>query len=90
MSKELRWSKQFTKDVRRIERRRSRIKKLYDLLETLQAGEPIHKNHRPHPLKGDWVGYWECHIEPDWLLIWTEDKENIYLARTRSHADLFK
>ncbi|MGD0023228.1 MAG: type II toxin-antitoxin system YafQ family toxin [Xanthobacteraceae bacterium] len=45
---------------------------------------------RPHPLKGDWKGYWECHISPDWLLIYKVTDEEVLLARTGTHADLFE
>ncbi|MFV9647016.1 MAG: type II toxin-antitoxin system YafQ family toxin, partial [Desulfobacterales bacterium] len=42
-----------------------------------------------HPLKGKYSGYKECHIEPDWLLIWKADSKNVYLTRTGTHSNLF-
>ena len=44
---------------------------------------------RAHPLKGAWNGYWECHVEPDWLLIYKVTDDEVRLARTGTHADLF-
>jgi mRNA interferase YafQ len=46
-------------------------------------------SYKDHPLKGDWQGYRDAHIEPDWLLIYRVVRDDIYLARTGSHADLF-
>jgi mRNA interferase YafQ len=47
--------------------------------------------YKPHVLSGDYSKHWECHIKPDWLLIWKQDEENkeIYLIRTGTHSDLF-
>lgn len=45
---------------------------------------------RPHQLKGEWKGFWECHIGPDWLLIYKPTADEILLARTGTHSDLFK
>jgi len=73
-----------------MKRHRTQLKKLYDVLEILQIGKQLPNKHRQHRLKGEWSGYWECHIEHDWLLIWTEDENSIYLTRTGSHSDLFK
>jgi len=45
---------------------------------------------RSHPLKGEWKGHWECHIAPDWLLIYKLSENEVVLARTGTHSDLFK
>jgi hypothetical protein len=45
---------------------------------------------RPPPLKGEWKGYWECHVAPDWLLIYKVTNDEVRLARTGTHADLFE
>jgi mRNA interferase YafQ len=45
---------------------------------------------RPHPLRGEWKGYWECHVAPDWLLIYKVSEDEVALARTGTHADLFQ
>jgi mRNA interferase YafQ len=65
------------------------MKLIYTLLKILEIGNALPASTRPHRLKGNWKIFMECHIQPDWLLIWKEDKEKIYLARTGSHSDLF-
>jgi mRNA interferase YafQ len=56
----------------------------------LQRGETLPAFNRAHPLKGDWKGYWDCHIEPDWVLIYKLTEDELRLARTGTHADLFE
>lgn len=46
--------------------------------------------HRPHKLTGKWSGFYECHVQPDWLLIYDVTGEEVLLARTGTHADLFE
>ena len=46
--------------------------------------------HRAHRLQGNMQGLWECHIEPDWLLVWDEDDKQLILVRCGTHADLFE
>lgn len=55
----------------------------------LANGVPLPRNAWRHRLVGNWVGRWECHIAGDWLLVWSEDTETIYLERTGTHADIF-
>jgi mRNA interferase YafQ len=59
------------------------------LLELLIAKEELPASCKDHPLKGDWQGYRDAHIEPDWLLIYRIAGDELHLARTGSHADLF-
>lgn len=56
----------------------------------LLQGEIPPQQFKPHTLSGNWRGYWECHIEPDWLLIYRKGEEELTLIRTGSHAQLFK
>jgi len=51
--------------------------------------KPLEKHHRPHPLSGNYATAWECHIEPDWLLIWNPEVDQLVLSRTGTHSDLF-
>ena len=62
-----------------------------DIAELLAMGEPLPEKHRDYELSGDWAGHRECHIEPDWLLIYRIDNGILVLtlARTGSHNDLF-
>ena len=65
------------------------LRKLGAVVKKLQAGEELQKRHRPHPLSGSWANYMECHIEPDWLLIYQLNEDEVRLVRTGTHADLF-
>lgn len=79
----------FTRDVRRATKRGKDLAELWSVVETLLSGEELSARHRPHRLSGRWSEHWECHIEPDWLLIWTYGDETLVLVRTGTHADLF-
>jgi mRNA interferase YafQ len=64
---------------------------LLAVLITLAAGEPLDAVYNDHPLKGKYAGCRECHITPDWLLIYkiSDDSIFLFLTRTGAHADLF-
>lgn len=79
----------YRRDVKRATRRGYDLAKLDAILKTLQAGGALPPSSRAHALKGDWKGYWECHIQPDWLLIYKATADEVRLARTGTHADLF-
>jgi len=79
----------FKKDLKLMQKRGKNLAKLFDIVEFLSNSELLPAKCRPHILSGDWDGFWELHIEPDWLLIYEFDDENIYLARTGTHSDLF-
>jgi mRNA interferase YafQ len=64
--------------------------KLRALIEFLAAGKPLPARCRDHPLKGEFAGFRDCHIEPDWLLIYASTAEDLKLVRTGTHGDLFK
>ena len=83
-------STSFRKDVRRARKRGYDLQKLNAIIRKLQAGEPLPAANRPHPLRGDWKGYWDCHVEPDWLLIYKVTDDEVRLARTGTHSDLFR
>ena len=51
--------------------------------------KPLDPRHRRHRLTGDWSPCWECHIEPDWLLVWEQENDTLILVRTGTHSDLF-
>jgi len=86
----LRTTKQFERDLRRASRRGKALDKLWDIVELLVRGEPLPARFRRHRLSGEWNRLWECHIEPDWLVIWDETEETLTLVRTGTHADLFE
>jgi mRNA interferase YafQ len=88
-SRKLIWTKRFSKDVNRAKKRNHNLESLQKVIEILQSDDTLPQECRPHPLKGKYSGYMECHIEPDWLLIWKVDSKAIYLTRTGTHSDLF-
>ncbi len=81
----------FRRDLKRTRRRGKDSEKIKDVIKLLVAEEPLPERLRDHPLVGDWRGYRECHLEPDWLLIYRTDTEagTLALVRTGTHADLF-
>ncbi len=66
------------------------IEKLEDIVERLVNDIPLEEKHKPHPLLGDWKPLWDLHIEPDWLLIYQVTDDEVYLAATGTHSDLFE
>jgi len=81
----------FQKDVKRIQKRGYDTSLLTEIIKKLAAGEQLPEKNKDHALSGNFVGCRECHITPDWLLIYEiVDKELIlYLTRTGTHSDLF-
>ncbi|MBI5132255.1 MAG: type II toxin-antitoxin system YafQ family toxin [Rhodopseudomonas palustris] len=85
----LRLSTAFKRDLKRINRRGYVTARLDRIVDALSSGAPLPPVCRPHALKGTWTGYLECHIGPDWLLIYRLTPEEVLLARTGTHSDLF-
>lgn len=87
---ELDFTNTFSKDLKRAKKRGYNIKLLSAVVDKLQNGEPLPEKNRDHALTGNWIGYRECHIQPDWLLIYRiyEDKLLLVLNRTGTHSDL--
>lgn len=83
-------STQFRRDVKRVEKRGKDLRKLKELLLLLLEQSDLPEHYRDHALKGDWRGFRDAHIEPDWLLIYRVSDDELQLARTGSHADLFQ
>lgn len=81
---------QFKKDIRRLKKRGKDLEKLGDVVRLLAADESLEEKHRDHALIGKWVGSRDCHVEPDWILIYRNESESLYLERSGSHSDLFK
>ncbi len=89
---EVRYTKKFNKDSKLIVKRGYNIQKLKNVILMLQRGEPLPQQYQDHALVGNYVGYRECHIEPDWLLVYKieNDTLTLVLLRTGTHSDLFK
>ena len=81
---------QFKKDIKRIKKRGKDLSKLKEIVSAVANHEGLEERHRDHALSGNWSGSRDCHIEPDWLLIYRVEEEFLYLERTGSHSDLFK
>lgn len=81
----------FQKDLKRIQKRGFDLSLLTAVIKKLAAGEPLPEKNRDHCLSGNFSGCRECHITPDWLLIYELDGDNLflYLTRTGTHSDLF-
>ena len=85
-------SNQFKKDIKLAIKRNFDIKELENVVDTLANEKVLDKKYNTHELKGSYTGFMECHIKPNWLLIYKiENKElELFLFRTGTHSDLFK
>jgi len=81
----------FDRELRRVSRRGKDLSKIQEIMNMLADGEMLPPRNKDHPLIGNFAERRECHIEPDWLLIYKIDEENnkIIFERTGSHSDLF-
>jgi len=80
---------QFKKDIRSQLRRGKDLQKLKDIIDLLIVGKPLPPKNRDHPLTGNWSGWRDCHLEPDWLLIYKVSPKELILGRTGTHSDLY-
>lgn len=84
------YSGQFKKDYKKCQKRGLNINLLKNIVAILAIPNVLPPQNKDHNLKGDYKGRRECHIQPDWLLIYEIDENHLYLDRTGTHADLFK
>ena len=91
MSYQLQQTSQFKKDCKRMKKRGANMKELTDVIALLQVGQPLPPEKRDHVLTGDYAGFRECHINPDWLLVYYVQADRLVLVcvRTGLHSDLF-
>lgn len=84
-------TRRFDKDMDRCKRRGLPMEELKQVVKLLEETGTLPPKYKPHRLKGDWHGRWECHIRPDWLLIWHQNNNELTLLMlaTGSHSDLF-
>ncbi len=85
----LRFGAQFKRDRRLCVKRGYDMDLLAAVVDTLRIPAVLPIQNRAHVLSGNWAGYQECHIAPDWLLIYRVEDNELQLARTGTHADLF-
>lgn len=86
---DVRYSSRFKKDFKACKKRGYDLQKLRAVIDTLRIQSPLPDGNRDHQLTGDHKDYRECHVSPDWLLIYCYDGDVLVLYRTGTHADLF-
>lgn len=79
----------FKKDIKKMKKRGKSFDVFKQVIQKLANDEQLEQRYRDHKLKGDYVGTRECHVEPDWLLIYEENDDELILIRTGTHSDLF-
>jgi mRNA interferase YafQ len=84
------YTRQFERDIKLMKKRGKNLEKLKPVIRSLTAEEPLNALHRDHKLVGNWQGRRECHIEPDWLLVYKIESDKIIFERTGTHSDLFQ
>ena len=87
----LEMSVKFKRDVKRCKKRGLPLDELWDVIRTLLRGESLAPKYKAHILTGNHKGEWECHIQPDWLLVWEVRNQELVLVliNTGTHSDLF-
>ncbi len=92
MKYEVKFTNQFKKDLKLAKKQGKDLNKLYDVIDLLAKGERLEARYRDHALTGDYKETRECHIEPDWLLVYEHinDVLVLMLYRLGSHSELFK
>lgn len=80
---------QFKRDYKRLSKRGKPMEKLIEIIELLAMREKLPMKNHDHALSNNFANRRECHIDPDWLLIYRKTNDKIYLERTGTHADLF-
>ena len=92
MKLQVKFTNKFKKDLKLANKQNKNLNKLYIVIEKLANLEKLDEKHNDHPLSGNFIGFRECHIEPDWLLIYYIENNTLTLVLTRlgSHSELFK
>lgn len=90
MTRSILTTKAFRKDYKRSSRSGAcDMELLQSVIDLLSRDDPLPDSHREHSLVGEWAGCLECHVAPDWLLVYERDEETLTLYRLGSHAELF-
>ena len=91
MSRDIIWTSKFKKDYKLAMKRNLNIDLLDNAIRILASGQALPESYNDHSLSGNWQGYRECHIQPDWLLIYCIENNDLILVLTRTgtHSDLF-
>ena len=83
------YTNRILKDIKLAQKRGLNLKKLKNVIDLLSSDKELPKRCKPHVLSGNYSNYWECHIEPDWLLIYEFIENDLRLLRTGTHSELF-
>jgi mRNA interferase YafQ len=83
------YTNRILKDIKLAQKRGLNLKKLKNVIDLLSSAKELPRRCKPHVLSGNYSNYWECHIEPDWLLIYEFTENDLRLIRTGTHSDLF-
>lgn len=86
----IRYSTKFKRDFKTCVKRGYKMELLQQAIDTLRIPEPLPLKNKDHNLSGSYFGYRECHITPDWLLIYKQTADELQLDRTGTHSDLFR
>jgi mRNA interferase YafQ len=84
------YTTQFKRDYKRAKKQHRALAELQKVITELARGRRLEARHRDHPLVGQWKDFRDCHIEPDWVLIYQAGEDTMLLARLGTHADLFE
>ena len=84
------YERTFSREFKKVKKRGKDPEKLLQVIDLLLKEEILPAKNRNHKLKGEYQGLWECHIEPDWLLVYTKNATHLFLMRTETHSNLFK
>lgn len=86
---DVRYSSKFKRDFKTCSKRQYKMGLLQQVVDILRIPDTLPLKNSDHNLSGNYTGYRECHIAPDWLLIYRQDNNELLLYRTGTHADLF-
>ena len=91
MMYDVKYTSRFKKDYKRLKKRGWDMDKLLDAIDILRSGMEMPPEYKDHPLRGDYEGHRDCHIEPDWVLIYFKSESTLVLSMTRigTHSDVF-
>lgn len=88
--KKITFSNKFKKELRLAEKRGKNLSKFQEVMDLLECEKDLPEKYKDHKLYGDFLGCRDCHLEPDWLLIYRVLQDEILFERTGTHSDLFK
>jgi mRNA interferase YafQ len=80
---------EFDRGLKRLEKRGKRLEKLHAVIRSLRTHQPLPRSQKDHALTGDRKGWRDCHVEPDWVLIYKKEGGKLILGETGTHSDLF-